>query len=500
MSEYFTLEPEGDENVLVYLLDHSYSEHSLRWDMLKGTDRINGSSFYAIAQSSGYRIHLALAEIKESWSTDGDDHDPELQELIEDSTNLSYWIDSNNHPLPFINLYVEDDLLCWTKATEDCKPSELEYEGYMGNYGNTMDYWYRRAAIVIWPESSNLLMNFKLNYENTFQELLASISKPGNEQIVLNTIKKVGSHLYGRRYFDKPFNLNPFLQLAMYIKDNEEAFNLLSHFTWTALCADMINSLVLTQKHYGKDWCLKLLQHWKGQKETKVLEDIKRLTAQFIQSQGDINIISFILETQADAIIQEAAYHKHEKPLQIEKNLPERFQKLNQLMMASASINNVSILNKLFIHLKSFPVLYPEISLANLLLELKRQVTPEYFLNYQPLKEYIVGAINQQITAGLRDKNDWSIMIKLPCKCELCKIATQFLHAKNETHKVWPIVTANRDHIINVFYDLGLPVELSVEKKGSPYKLVLIKTAELHKNAQKKFSALTSCYESLTSL
>ncbi|HEX9542311.1 MAG TPA: hypothetical protein VGA04_29655, partial [Streptosporangiaceae bacterium] len=26
-----------------------------------------------------------------------------------------------------------------------------EYEGYMGNYGNTLDRWYRRAAVVVWP-------------------------------------------------------------------------------------------------------------------------------------------------------------------------------------------------------------------------------------------------------------------------------------------------------------------------------------------------------------
>ena len=213
-----------------------------------------------------------------------------------------------------------------------------------------------------------------------------------------------------------------------------------------------------------------------------------------------MSIITFILETQADAMIQENSRHKHDKPLQIEKNLPTRLQKLEQLLLASASINNVTIPHRLFTHLELFPALYPETSLANLLLELKRQVKPEYFTHYQQLKDYIAESIHQQITAGLRDKEDWSIAIKLPCKCELCKIATQFLHAKNEINKVWPMVTASRDHIISVFYGLGLPIELSVEKKGSPYKLVLIKTPALHKNAQKKFEALTLYHESLASL
>ena len=30
-------------------------------------------------------------------------------------------------------------------------PYQSEYEGYMGNYGNTLDRWYRRAAVVMWP-------------------------------------------------------------------------------------------------------------------------------------------------------------------------------------------------------------------------------------------------------------------------------------------------------------------------------------------------------------
>ena len=33
----------------------------------------------------------------------------------------------------------------------ELKPYQSEYEGYMGNYGNTMDRWYRRAAVVVWP-------------------------------------------------------------------------------------------------------------------------------------------------------------------------------------------------------------------------------------------------------------------------------------------------------------------------------------------------------------
>ncbi len=35
----------------------------------------------------------------------------------------------------------------------DFTPYSTEYEGYMGNWGNTLDRWYHRAAIVVWPRS-----------------------------------------------------------------------------------------------------------------------------------------------------------------------------------------------------------------------------------------------------------------------------------------------------------------------------------------------------------
>ena len=41
--------------------------------------------------------------------------------------------------------------MCASTPSADLTPYDSEYTGYMGNYGNTMDRWYRRAAVVVWP-------------------------------------------------------------------------------------------------------------------------------------------------------------------------------------------------------------------------------------------------------------------------------------------------------------------------------------------------------------
>jgi hypothetical protein len=49
------------------------------------------------------------------------------------------------------SLTVGDAEVCATTRSANLQPYASEYEGYMGNYGNTMDRWYRRAALVVWP-------------------------------------------------------------------------------------------------------------------------------------------------------------------------------------------------------------------------------------------------------------------------------------------------------------------------------------------------------------
>jgi hypothetical protein len=41
------------------------------------------------------------------------------------------------------------------------KPFRSEYEGWMGNYGNTVDRWYHRAAVVMWPKERGFTIRAK---------------------------------------------------------------------------------------------------------------------------------------------------------------------------------------------------------------------------------------------------------------------------------------------------------------------------------------------------
>ena len=81
----------------------------------------------------------------------GSDHDDyQLNELIDDEITLGWWTSPDGTGGEPVSLHVPDSEVCATTPSADLTPYQSEYEGYMGNYGNTLDRWYRRAAVVVW--------------------------------------------------------------------------------------------------------------------------------------------------------------------------------------------------------------------------------------------------------------------------------------------------------------------------------------------------------------
>lgn len=140
---------------LVYLLDHSYTEHSLRWQYLKGLGHARAGAFRQAAQKLGLVTHLALAEMHQSWTaTGGDDgghgyghrrgapSEPEPDELIDSDMTLSAWMNAQGQNVAYTNLRTRDDQTCMSTELGELDLVDSQYEGYMGNYGETLDYWY----------------------------------------------------------------------------------------------------------------------------------------------------------------------------------------------------------------------------------------------------------------------------------------------------------------------------------------------------------------------
>jgi hypothetical protein len=161
---------------MAFILGHQYTAQGLAWDALKGADRVKAQVLDEAARQAGCRVHLALltlhqtggAEEKDGgpgWGDDGEeeyDEDGEgegggddsspyvMTDLMDTELYGEHWCDSRGNRLPVGQIGVDEGEVLDPESLETVKPEE-DYEGYTGNEGMTLDRWYRRAALFVWP-------------------------------------------------------------------------------------------------------------------------------------------------------------------------------------------------------------------------------------------------------------------------------------------------------------------------------------------------------------
>jgi hypothetical protein len=165
MEEHFAAD--GAPDRLVYLLDHEYTRQGLDASRLKGVDAGRAPYLWAAAERTGCEAALGLADVHETWSAyeqddglwgpsrrrrrwyDDDDEDEDdfggsggdyiLEELIESEVTLDSWIDPAGGRAQKVGLSVPGVEVCASTPSAELEPHSSEYEGYMGNWGNTLE-------------------------------------------------------------------------------------------------------------------------------------------------------------------------------------------------------------------------------------------------------------------------------------------------------------------------------------------------------------------------
>ena len=270
LTEHFTTRVsrwKGDDreppNRLVYLLDHEYTQRGLGWDRLKGADAERAAFLRAAAEDAGCEAVLALTEIKETWDTEPGrrGRGVDLTYIITSELTLSWWTGvPGGEP---ISLYVPDEQVCASTPSADLKPYDSEYTGYMGNYGNTMDRWYRRAAVVVWPRQHAFAARAEASPSWALTELSAQLNAGDlvNARAAAESVapfwKAPGPEL-----------LEPALHTAAGLADPGIALMLLRPFAVEWVTPAHAGGLAALAARYGESWHRNLLDAWFGPRNT----------------------------------------------------------------------------------------------------------------------------------------------------------------------------------------------------------------------------------------
>ncbi|RDX51144.1 hypothetical protein OH76DRAFT_1401917 [Lentinus brumalis] len=169
---------------LIYLLDHKYSQAALRGSALKGADAHLVALLDNIGRPHGFRLGLASLTCTERGSgndygggcgygrrgrygrygwgysedEDEDEDDVSMGEVEDTEISIKHLVDLDGKLIrEDLDYELETEVIPdeVAEAITSGAYDEQEYEGYMGNYGGSLERFYRRTVLVIWPQWAN---------------------------------------------------------------------------------------------------------------------------------------------------------------------------------------------------------------------------------------------------------------------------------------------------------------------------------------------------------
>ena len=499
---------------LVYLFDHQYTQKSFGWNALKSTDREAAAQFLAAAKDLELVPHLALADIHEVWSAIEDDRDYrygrrywdsdededespddgdniEVQDLIDHEVSLNHWLDEEGNPVKFEPRSVSDEMVCWTSANDEFEPLKTEYEGYMGNYGNTVDKWYHRAAIILWPKNSDIVSRFEIDPHGVLKNIAKLLVEdlPGGRA----SLKKILPQLLKRDLRDDK-ECGFLFKIACNVGDEHLARDLLQNVRLDFITKKTLPGIVSLVDSYGEQWFIERLKSWskKDHRSEPLIRDLDVLVNKLALP---VKLTSWLLVYQRNRIIESDRSRENLGRKYIESTQTEHLKDIENLLRASAA--HLPDVTAVVDHILEHPNAYPPLMLAELIHSLEDVAIPD------GCRDKLLSATKDrlsEIVVVTRNDNDWSIKEILPCKCKDCKYLTNFLvNTKEQTH-VWPLAKDRRQHIHGIIDGMGLPVTHVTLRQGSPQKLVLKKTMELFTRERTEKQAAVKALKGLDTL
>jgi len=490
----------------IYLLDHQYTQNSLSWNRLKGDDQIRVDTLRNVAKELQLEYGLAQADVHEIWDCEQehdswnynryatsryeeddyqDDENYLLHELIDWDIGFKHGFDENKKPVDYQGLKVCHSEICWTKATNELDPFESEYEGYMGNYGNTMDKWYHRAAIILYRKQDRLALLCEADPENALVRLLDLSKESKNiaeaKMVLIDILPVLKSNL--------PRDITPtfatlIFKLACQIDDEHISTSLLANLSLVDLTSQTAKIFLKLEESHGESWSLDILQYWSNNPHNNY-NSSSQLIEKFSQiiiiltnkARVATNMTRWLLNHQFDSLKQSNKDQlEHLSYVALDRNEKNRTQLISEILRANDYINNKKQIDEIFNYIKKNRILYPTLVTAEIVNWLFNQsLETELSENFNDLLLLSKLRLEQKVNKGGRAKDDWSIKRSFSCQCEDCIKLNIFLQSKETIELRWPLKKSRRSHIHTQIEKISVPVTHQTERKGSPYILVLIK-------------------------
>jgi len=182
---------DSDGSLQAILLNHQYTEANFSLNALKNEDYTKAIALMAAAEEAGFVAHLGLVTLHQMGELEGDhgygshrgryDEDESsggsMGEIYEQSLSIAAWRKPDGGTANLGTYAIETYNLVPETKLDTGDPDEQEEEGFTGNAGCTMDYWYHRAAVVLWPKERAAEILCRYNLHSASELFLAATKR-----------------------------------------------------------------------------------------------------------------------------------------------------------------------------------------------------------------------------------------------------------------------------------------------------------------------------------
>ncbi|MFI8746368.1 2OG-Fe(II) oxygenase [Pseudomonas sp. NPDC077186] len=493
---------------LVYLLDHQYTQSGLSWTHLKGADALRVAALRKVAEQLDAEIFLALADVHETWSAEDDyqyyghwDYadeeedeaeddtgDPILGELIDSEVELRHWLALDGEALASETANsVAHGELCLTRASADCTPFQSEHEGYMGNYGNTVDRWYHRAAVVLWPRQRAFVIRARQSPRWAIARIAERLAADDPAQALewAQALLPIWHPGVARDYA----LLGDTLAVAAALDNEQAAAGLLAPFSLQQLTPPMSPWLLRLLERHGSPWCAERLRQWAGHDPASsgqldwLAQTLPALTHAWSVAQvNDGSVLAATLLAERWNWLQthlEQTLTQHTRPGALIQAVTDACGALLGLLRGGCDARRPELQQQIIDFLRSADL--PLQMALGVLHAAAANLADAPNLGLAPLHAHCRQILTARLARPARAADDWSIPPPAECAriAELGPPLARFLSAPAQQRLEWPLAQSKRQLIHQLIERYELPVRHETRRSGRPYTLVLEKTPAL---------------------
>lgn len=514
---------------LVFALEHQYTERGLSLDLLKGADRQLAESIVSATAKTDCLVHLAhvsrhLSQFADDGSFDrgywrrdgGRPRKLEIGETYEDDLHATQWTALDGKKQPWSEMPLDVSAIVASTPIEDWTPTRDEYEGYTGNAGNTLDRWYHRSALVIWRREDHFEVIADCGIGESmplFESMAVKLAKTPKKRLegarldcvrFARAIVARWPRTGGYRSWEvhKTPTEEKFLDRLLQLGDRETIAALLStlaqrdrglplkkfvvaacrEFGWTAFAEQLKQLITSRTDGYGGD--------------LMAVRDAEWLAAFCCDKAGDADKAALARELCASAVgrfceprdAHQTRYYSSREGRESsasEASLPF----LLQALLAAGDDKDVARMVELVRRSPdAFRVEQCQVPTLKTLVSWSRKRAGSLHPRIAVWLAAVRHDLEQATAVPPTPPDDWSRPAEVACKCRFCAQLNAFLaDAASEVTRI-AAPEAMRGHLISMINKHQCDVKSALERKGSPYSLVLTKTTGSFQRALKAFA------------